>query len=192
MRRAARDCSRRWHYASSTSSSMAFASIRCRGARPVACRAAGAAVGHGQGRPSALTGLDCCRRTALAQAIKFYEMEFSPRSSLLVAENWTASRRPTGSPSRAGRRIGSVRGQVHCSFVLVSIGASIDRLRLEIWKSVHLIFTVTVRPRPIRFLAPGPEPSSAIAITPASIRAGSVRSSEKVVSDPEDFRSRSD
>src|SRR5579872_4371009 len=43
----------------------------------------------------------------------------------------------------------------------------------------------------IRFLAPAPN-SSAIAITPASIRAGSSRSSEKVVSDPEDFRSRSD
>ena len=33
--------------------------------------------------------------------------------------------------------------------------------------------------------------SSAIAITPASIRTGSIRSSGKVVSDPEDFRSRS-
>jgi hypothetical protein len=33
-----------------------------------------------------------------------------------------------------------------CSFALVSIGASIDRLREDIWKSAHLIFTVTPDP----------------------------------------------
>jgi hypothetical protein len=48
-------------------------------------------------------------------AIKFHEMGVQPRRSLLAAENWTASRRPTGSPSRAGRRTGSVRGQVHAA-----------------------------------------------------------------------------
>jgi hypothetical protein len=62
---------------------------------------------------------------------------------------------------------------------------SIDRLREDIWKSAHLIFTVTVRPRQFIF-SHRAQTSSAIAITPASIRAGSIRSSEKVVSDPEE------
>src|SRR3984957_839489 len=77
-----------------------------------------------------------------------------------------------------------------CSFSLVWIGVSIDRLREDIWKFAHLIFTVTVRPRQFVFSHQA-QTSSAIAITPASIRTGSIRSSGKVVSDPEDFRSRS-
>src|SRR5271166_433899 len=73
---------------------------------------------------------------------------------------------------------------------LVAIAVSIDRLRVEIWKSAHLIFTVTVRPRECVF-SHHLQTSSAISITPASIPAGSVRSSGKVLSDPDDFRSRS-
>jgi len=62
-----------------------------------------------------------------------------------------------------------------------------DQASIEFY---DLIFTVTVRPRKSAF-SHQVQTSSAIAITPASIRAGSVRSSGKVVSDPEDFRSRS-
>src|SRR5215469_9353878 len=64
------------------------------------------------------------------------------------------------------------------------------RLRVACWKSAYLIFTVTVRPK-VRAFSHHVQTSSAIVWTPASTSAGSMRSSEKVVSDPEDFRGRS-
>ena len=45
-----------------------------------------------EGRPSALTGLDRCRSSRARPGNYFYEKGVQPRSSLLAAENWTASR----------------------------------------------------------------------------------------------------
>src|SRR6266487_2931585 len=64
------------------------------------------------------------------------------------------------------------------------------RLRVTCRKSAYLIFTVTVRPE-TRVFSHQAQTSSAIASTPASMSAGSVRSSVKVLSDPEDLRGRS-
>src|SRR5436305_14741038 len=63
-------------------------------------------------------------------------------------------------------------------------------LRVTCRKLAYLIFTVTVRPKVCVFSHQA-QTSSAIASTPASMAAGSVRSSAKVVSDPEDLRGRS-
>ena len=69
-----------------------------------------------------------------------------------------------------------------------SIGAEYERPRVDRWKSAHLTFTVTVRPRaPV--LSHQSQTSSAIPSTRASIAAGSVRSSLNVVSEPDDLRS---
>src|SRR2546428_10855532 len=64
------------------------------------------------------------------------------------------------------------------------------RLRVTCRKSAYLIFTVTVRPKACLFSHQA-QTSSAIASTPASMATGSVRSSAKVISDPEDLRGRS-
>src|SRR5262249_42755274 len=63
-------------------------------------------------------------------------------------------------------------------------------LRVTSRKSAYLIFTVTVRPQ-TRVFSHQAQTSSAIASTPASTSTGSVRSSAKVLSDPEDLRGRS-
>jgi hypothetical protein len=70
------------------------------------------------------------------------------------------------------------------------IGAAKLRLRVIWQKSANLIFTVTVRPKVLAF-AHQAQTSSALARTAAWISAASVRSRSKVVSDPDDFRSRS-
>jgi hypothetical protein len=103
---------------------------------------------------------------------------------------WNDSFRADSGPSRGGKADRIRSSATSRNLSLVSIVVSMDRLRVVIWKLAHLTFTVTVRPREFAF-SHQPQTSSAIAITPASIRAGSIRSSGKVVSEPDDFRSRS-
>src|SRR5262249_6070764 len=59
---------------------------------------------------------------------------------------------PTSRMPLGGGKTDRIRPRAtSCSLSLVSMLVSIDRLRVDIWKLAHLIFTVTVRPRKSAF-----------------------------------------
>ena len=62
----------------------------------------------------------------------------------------------SANPFRRRETDGIRSSATSCSLSLVSIAVSIDRLRDDIWKLAHLIFTVTRPAATIRFLTPSP------------------------------------
>ena len=119
------------------------------------------------GLPTPMPRLLFPQAVAAAAGLNFTKWEFSFRTR--IGNRKFESVTPTNRIPLCGGKTVRINSRASsCSLSLVSIGVSTDRLREDIWKFAHLIFTVTVRPRQFVFSHQA-QTSSAIAITPASI-----------------------